>query len=695
MSKRNFEIVALLTSVLVIVLPVHSAQIFATELYVTKVSGRDGINGYRKKLDETIITVRASIDGDNEITPEQIKVKINDASGEYAFESCSKNKGYSSCTYRRYGDVTVAKHNYTLNMYDDFDKIVSAVGTSIIIDNMPPEISKIAITPKITTGKVNVTYKINDYAYTKNNECVGIKKISFYRDDFGGNIIKTVEPKNPVCEVEDSFEYNANTEGNLSICVNAIDNFGHVSVGLVCDKFEVDNKPPEVTLLGITDKSGNNIGYLSSEGINAVITAEIIDHNIDKSSITGDFSALNPLPEYKQKYPDMCIWNGSSLTCNWNVKIKPQTSAPANIIITASDRAGNTIKQQFSTNFKVDNKGPKVLDISTEKGPYQQKHYFGTTTTIVATIKDEGVGVSDGNIFLDLSEIGGSSSSKADECFQEGYLWKCYWNDVEVNAPNGKLVTILVNKNSQDNLGNKIIGTYAQEFIVDKSPPKVVASKLVTIHGKYNLGNFTLKGDSLEITADIIEKTSLRAEADLTELISGESSVPGDCTSEGNLWKCKWHTKSIDRSGPYTATLKLSFLDYAGNKAEVLHSLKVEGLETESSPNHWNSIVSCTPENVDRQVTTLVNQRIYCHIALRGQDDLKTLSLRLGECEDIGNNSGMDYVKSVELMNAVPGSKDPYIKVTLKTANMDIDSIKLNCPIYISCLLYTSPSPRD
>ena len=144
------------------------------------------------------------------------------------------------------------------------------------------------------------------------------------------------------------------------------------------------------------------------------------------------------------------------------------------------------------------------------------------------------------------------------------------------------------------------------------------------------------KGDSLQIKAILEDDAIKEAYADLSSIITnGEKVMADSCVNIiDNEWQCSWVTPSIDISGYIENFIYLNFEDFAGNVLQHKEPVTVYGLTNETEPNYWTHKVYCSPELIDRQTTSLINQKVYCHVKLNPLvvEDLTTLSITLGSC---------------------------------------------------------------
>ena len=113
---------------LIIALPIYTADVFAAanEMNVVKYSGQDEVDGFFRISDSWQLEADAKIDGDEQITPDQVKINglpFNSA-------SCpAQETGFSRCSYD--GDnFQIAPGSYSANfsLFSDHVRTVSHIG---------------------------------------------------------------------------------------------------------------------------------------------------------------------------------------------------------------------------------------------------------------------------------------------------------------------------------------------------------------------------------------------------------------------------------------------------------------------------------------------------------------------------------------------------------------------------------------
>jgi len=146
------------------------------------------------------------------------------------------------------------------------------------------------------------------------------------------------------------------------------------------------------------------------------------------------------------------------------------------------------------------------------------------------------------------------------------------------------------------------------------------------------------------------------------------------------MWQCSWATVGVDISGFIEDYVDFKFVDGAGNVLKHKKAIKVYGLADGTDVNYWTHKVKCSPKLIDRQTTSLINQKVVCHVKLEPlKSDIVPLSITLGAC-----SNDTTAVQTADVFNTGVGITDPYIKFVLKKNKFDVDAVDLNCPLQIT-----------
>ncbi len=669
------KISAIFAIMLILMLPIYSANVFAS-INNVRVFGNDQLEGYRREDDLTYVLADVSISGDDAINPEQVFFNNQE------FSNCMASGDYFTCVLGlNKNKIEPKTHSFTINLKDKSGKTVDTYTSTYVVDAKAPLITSFIVLPKVTKkGNLTVEYNIRDYSY-ESNPGSGIKKIVICKDDLA-NIVKEIEINGTSSLDARKLSFKTSdfieSTGSADVCIIAYDMLGQASE-MKCEKLTVDEKSPEIKTdaFQITDSSGNEIDYISTNPVSAIVAVEIEDESLAK--VTADLSELNSQASYKNMEAE-CINNDNLYECAWPVTIKLSDSGKVSIKITAEDAVGNNAEKTVSHTFKFDKTGPVVKSISNiiEEGEIK---YLGKNNNLVLEIEEKDSGLNLENVWIRI----GSSNIKTDECVQEGSSWNCYFNDVSVNSADGSSVVVSVSPDSKDDVGNKFDlskGISSETFVMDSNAPLLIGEIEITKIGNHSYSDMYetdefASGDKLNIKATLNEKSKLTAKADLSAIGFGKAEQ-GSCSQQENNWVCEWNIGPI-ASGPIKGNLNFEFTDIVGNTAEKTVPINVLGVYDEEKPDFWYvEKIEKMPKAIDRQTTELITHKQYVHVSLKPIYDRCGTSILAMDLECTGDTG---YIENYELINE--NSEDPYIVVTLSQQEMPENSLSLNCNLLI------------
>jgi len=691
--------------VLVITIPVYVSAATAG-FRISESYGNDHIDGYRKRTDNTTVVIDdVYIDGDLNIAPNQTLISF----GSYSdfFDNCSpRNNNRFVCRYSDSSTIGVNKINYTVNLFKDDGAIAGIDSSSIYLDVNSPVIELFEVEPKLTnTPNITFKFRVRDTDHEGGTGCTGVKKVEIFKEDYSNASVKSFIDSSPDCVYENngSYSYPAAETGIYRLCIKAYDAFNQESTGMNCDSFAFDNTAPVIGGMEILDAVNMSpVKIAGEDAVPAFVRVNISGESI--GNVWANLNSLNAGSAYANRTYDNFVSLGNNRYIYvWAVPIEITSSKSPVVAVSASDNASNTaVADLAGQQIIFDNIGPVVRQITTglEHGG---SIYAGFTATFMAVVDD--IELNGNKIYLALSGIGGSANDMADSCERVSGSWHCYWFNRTISASGGTVAEVESTMDSEDDLGNNVNETIAINVTIDKIPPIVSNITIIKVAGEYDYeeGLF-VKSDHMNIVATVEESNSfLVAYGNFTSAISTEDHLPAVCTNINGTskWECLWETGAIDISGPYIAPLYFEFIDAANNTMPMYDEVQVYGLENESSPNHWQHSVSCSPGLVDREITSFINQRVYCHAPLSpinpGQNP-DIISITLEDCFDAINGS-TDYLQSVELMNHEGGSTDPYLAITLKAAEFSIDRLEFKCPLKVQTrigdTIYANPENEN
>jgi PKD repeat protein len=317
--------------------------------------GNDAINCYVTDYDTLGTYVAAKIDGDSNITPDQII--ITTYYDTYPSSQCwSIGSSYFKCFFdpEYTDDITNFNNSFTLSLNDDTAATVASLNMFVISENQGPTVTLASSEQYKREGSFDIDYSITDFAFSSVIGS-GIGKIRIYKD---GTLSQALNPDSG--SYSDSFAYTpaAIAEGQEQqhqLCITAEDRTRLSSSN--CINLTLDKKSPVLNLLNISGLPAQ----VPRQGVNVTVTANISD--LLNVTAYADFSKLNiNAPSgYSNKQADSCVKKGSYWSCTWNnITVKLNSSGSYNIITYISDLAGNSAVNTVAKTMNFSNSAPAL-----------------------------------------------------------------------------------------------------------------------------------------------------------------------------------------------------------------------------------------------------------------------------------------------------------------------------------------------
>ena len=172
-NKCLYSIAAFLI-VLIISIPIYSSTTLAA-LYNPRLRGSDNIEGYAKGEDTIYVSVIASIEGDTQIEPSQVRLY------GMPFHACFPLGGSSFNCQFMIASSSIAENPFqpTIVLYRDDGSVEDSIPISGAKDTIGPSILYFNSSPSIIgRGDISFNYSIEDrITNTSSGRCIGIKNI--------------------------------------------------------------------------------------------------------------------------------------------------------------------------------------------------------------------------------------------------------------------------------------------------------------------------------------------------------------------------------------------------------------------------------------------------------------------------------------------------------------------------------------
>ena len=491
------------------------------------------------------------------------------------------------------------------------------------------------------------------------------------------------------CRFDITVDVNGSGSASKSLVFNASDLAGNNAETTLSlsNVFKKDSTKPLISGLSITDANNKELNNWTNGDIpSAFVYINITETGIglDNSSVYANLSELNPSESsYSNKAKDDCIQKDNNITtCRFSavIKINENGTVTKTLVFKAADFAGNDQSQSFSYGFKVDRTGPEFQLIKTNRSDANSRYWLGNgKNTIIAELKEEGIGLKEHNVFLDLSGILLGANTKANNCTAAGNSWNCYWYDIITSAASGNY-TISSTLNSKDDANNAADKIRADNISMDKDNPLI---NNITYSPAY-----PTKGDTLVFSVNVSENLSglrqvkidvapIRNNSNGSFFVGADYS---DCTQDGNNYLCEIEFNNI--IGQYVETeLNVTAEDFAGNVGNKTIKVTIYKADTETVPDFFKiDKIESIPSSIDRIVAAKMPLKHFLHVFLvkkNTEDNVAILA------KEISCSASSGYVSSSYLFNE--DADDPYIVLTLSTSVGSITegSFNPNCSLLL------------
>ncbi|MBI2654005.1 hypothetical protein HYX02_04295 [Candidatus Woesearchaeota archaeon] len=670
--KKYLHFIASFLILLVLAIPFYTTSAYAAINKIT-VKGNDAIEGLARTKDSLTFSVQASISNDT-ITNEQVVL-----GSDKQFDNCIPISNGSECTLRFPSNGTEAFEAksvpFTVALLNEDNTTNDAKSSSITIDTKTPQVM-LSSQPRFSSQQnVIVTYDVTDFACDDpscSNKCVGIKSIEFYTSD--GAFKQVIEPRNATeCNAKSSISIDSKifNDGANSVFAKAADRFNQVSPEASVT-FNVDASAPSVLANSFTIiRKGVSLSTFSPSKVPVEVIVNISGSDLNLNSVTADLSALNPSQNLKNAKASCTSVEDDTSICKWLMDLNPGSAGSKSIVVNASDTSGNTESITITKQLIVDDKGPVVQSLSTTTA-LEGKVFGKSSGNTVISVFDEATGVSADDIFLRVD----GSKVPATSCTKQA-SWTCTWENINF----GSKAQISIGTDTADVLGNAVSEENNVEVSVDKNAPVLKNLNITSIGSVAQaFSGFAKIGDKIAVEANLTEENDVIAFADFSKFVSDASKIAGSCQRvQADEHACTWLTDSINLQASDEITF--NFSDNAGNTLIVTKQFRTFGLENATVPDFWSNTLQCSPKTIDRQLSPLINQRIYCQVALKQKSATKSVStVFIGDAACTGDSS---IVQNTETFNKEAGSVSPVIKITLKKDDFKVNNATISCSLNI------------
>lgn len=669
------EKVGLFLVFLVLSIPLLSADAQATYIRNVHAYGRDMIEDYRRKTDTTTVQAEVKLDDDAEISGSQVRF------GSNPFDSCEAiGRDAFSCSYTSGEETTVAvkKQSFKITLLNDDNETVKTVSSAYYVDNFGPEIRSFAITPN-PAGDVNLTltYSVVDFSYSQADatHCTGVSSIVVT----GGNGLN-LPVSSTGCTASGLVNLPATDlvaeSGSISLCMIAYDRFSQNTTTPSCISFTADLEGSNVESVTFLDESGNEAFFIPKGGILLSLVVNVTDVETGVDSVTGDLSALNEDYSHQTKEAT-CKKKGDISVCAFkDLLVKIDSEDQTEVVLTMLDKAGNSEEYSFTPNLQIDDSAPFVSEITSGIEFNNTKYLKANNNTIMAAVSETGSGLA--NVTLN---IGGASYDM--NCSES-----CIATGININAEDGLEVTARLS--GSDKVGNALTGNVTAVFLVDSLAPSVESVEInaTGAYTQYNVSGIVV-GDSLDVFVDVTDSTStdIMLIADFSDIVTSLTNVSADCLLNDSKWGCRFlGIGPVDRDGERDITF--TTIDNMGNTGNFTHAVDVLGVSNDTDRDDYDiSILFQSPDKIDRQTTSLTNQRVYVELDLEADSDVEPLNVIVDTCDT--NDTLYLAAPQPEIVDMPADMRHPWLKYVLAQVPIPINvsPLEITCYLKITSIL--------
>ncbi len=384
-------------------------------------------------------------------------------------------------------------------------------GRSVIIDNLPPEVSqlKVQYPPGQSAAKVGDQILIK-VMVTDNPAGVDTVYLNSLNIDGQNHIMVDDGTNGDEIPGDNIYSYRVTVTNNITdtvtFTVRALDREGNLSIPITGSVI-IDNTPP--TILSVTVSDSDNI-YYNGETVNLLVTADAAGYEIHT-----DFSSMDD----KYIYGSESVRDNGNGTYSVRYTISENNTRPSGtytITVIATDGVG--LSDTGYIDLVLDNAGPVTYGVDLVIDPLND-NIINAPDTVLAIIKDSN-GVVEAEYFVDVIGPSGDgipmtvNPPGADSVIAKAFL------DTAGLAQGQHTVYV----HGKDSSG--VWGSYASmDFVFDSKPPTI---ENITIY--YPEGQNSVRdGQQIKVTALIKDVTTSVDPSSVTidaRYLNGDSLYP-------------------------------------------------------------------------------------------------------------------------------------------------------------------------
>jgi len=534
-------------------------------------------------------------------------------------------------------------------------------------------------------NKIDYSLSAIDVVDSGMNICSGLTKYDLYLSPLSENSTLTKIGSGILDgSCSDSVNGSVNhgisdAQGEFRICADVFDFFGNNNS--MCSSLFIDTHPPEIRSIRLITSNGNPLrNSLHKDGGNVIIEVVAFDTSREMSS---DLSRVKINED-----PWNSLYLESStreLTGNSYVLRGPAQvpAEPSLVKVEIKDKAGNVALKEVLFEIKPDVTGPELKTLTSEIMS-SDIIFLNSRRKVVATFQESGVGMFEGFAYLDFD----NNEIPANDCILKGTsTWECDFYISPNNLSDG-VHPFEIGLNTRDDVGNKILEPTQFSVVVDKTPPRLIRDS-INISGVSEIGTLPVVGAGSKMLLEFMvdDKSSVTAVANFSLLAPDNVDlshyvITSSCTDG----LCKFESPVIGEGG-VNRFINITLTDFAGNINSETIDIKI--LKVDGEADIWGGKFSLSPKGFDREVSEIVNQRIFIELDLFSDEkDIELVSVDFKDCVTAKNLSSMqggrEYLASFNTISSNTSSSKFHFLAELKRSEIFINEIYLQCQFTVS-----------
>lgn len=658
---------------------------------IRTILGEDQIPDYRRSLDRVTIIAQASLGSNTTLGPDNLEAYFS-GFGLGMFDSCTQVSGQNSiyeCMFTEPeggGPASTAAQTYTVNLVNQTE-VIDTISKDIVVDSTAPSILKFDLHPTITRDNTTtLSFDIIDYSYG-NNQGVGIESASVtvngaeqynYPGEVGIDSTQPdgfYDPDIVVKRLKKTIDLGlGDTTGDYSICIYANDYFDY-SVS-ECKTVRVDRTSPEILgqTFEVLERDGRELfPWFTGDSRELLINLNFRSEDLDLDTIYGNLSDVNLNGGFDQVRGSCTPLLNSTYKCKFYVTAKINETRSYRFHFSAEDDLGNRAEATFRQSLKFDNTGPSAtaIGLSVQHG---SMYFIGKEHGILSIdFTEDGYGLNNSDIYLDLSDFGVGSNVKADNCTPS---WTCYWNDFYANVDaadqlddlehsyqeddqtiyysvNAKIGQIKITAPSLDDLNNP--AEYSKFNVsIDVYAPVLEDLIIEPIPYTSDFPGYTVANDSLYIKVNVSDAMPVTMFIETDDFFGEKFNDTIPCNYlERDIYSCEYILGPITKDGYYEGIIDFDFTDILGNSLAV-KSDPIEVIEVdEASTSYWTANDrGCSPNPLDRELVDKIPTQIFCQIELTSNSNAKIYHMTPGTCRELSPSDPLNPNSTIRSLSS-------------------------------------------